>query len=82
MADLSRRFDHIEKDVVELILADILCLRYPPKIPTHTEYTLESDDGTVLTNSMVYPSLEASQTILNSTMKDHDIPRNYMANLT
>ena len=62
--------------------SDIICKKYPPKIPTHTEYTLISDDGTVDTNSLSYPSLQSHQSTLNSTMQDTDIPRNYMANLT
>ena len=71
---------------------DILCESLPPKIPTNTEYSIETvpgvrdlvaDDGAVMVTSLVYPALERTQDYrMNSTMKDTDIPRNYMANLT
>ena len=42
-----------------------------------------ADDGAVIVTSMVYPALDRTQDYrMNSTMKNTDIPRNYMANLT
>ena len=65
------------------VTLDILCELPPPNIPTHTEYTLATDDGTVLINSLEYPALiRTSGLELNSTFNSSDIPQNYMANLT
>ena len=63
-------------------VTDITCDPEPPQIPTHTEYALASDDGTVVINSLEYPSLVRIQDqIVNSTMNNTLLPSNYMANL-
>ena len=55
-------------------------------IPTNPEYTLESDDGKVIINSLEYPTypdeIRTSNLVKNSTYANVDIPKNYMANLT
>ena len=63
---------------------DVLCEDLPPEVPTHEEYTLASDDGTVLINSVIYPTTVHSPTIVrkNSTYNNSLIARNYNANLT
>ena len=62
---------------------DITCDPEPPEIPTHTEYTLASDDGTIVINSLEYPSLVRTiNQKFNSTRNNTLLPRNYMANLT
>ena len=65
------------------VLLDITCIEEPPDIPTNVEYTLASDDGNVLINSLVYPSHQRTFNYkVNSTMNSTLLPRNYMANLT
>ena len=66
------------------INADILCDELPPEVPTHEEYTLASDDGTVVINSVIYPTISHSPTELtkNSTYNNTLIARNYNSNLT
>ena len=55
-------------------------------MPTHTEYPLSSDDGTVTINSLEYPVLpteiRTTDLVVDSTYNHSLIPRNYMANLT
>ena len=64
--------------------ADVLCDELPPEVPTHEEYTLPSDDGTVVINSVIYPTISHSPTVVtkNSTYNNTLIARNYNANLT
>jgi hypothetical protein len=60
-----------------------LCDEPPPDVPTHTEYTLPTYDGTVLINSMTYPEQQRTiNQLVNSSMAGSSIPRNYHANLT
>ena len=62
---------------------DIECSPLAPEIPTHTEYTLEKDDGYVIINSLVYPSLDRTTDLMKKSDYNNTlIPRNYMANLT
>ena len=65
-------------------LLDITCDPVAPAIPSHEEYTLPSDDGTVTINSVVYPTISNSPTTVtkNSTFDNKLITRNYNANLT
>ena len=69
-----------------ICLTDITCSPDPPIIPTHSEYTLISDDGTVTVNSLIYPVYPSENRIvdqvLNSTENNTLIPKNYMTNLT
>ena len=69
-----------------ICLTDITCSPDPPVIPTHTEYTLVSDDGTVTVNSLIYPTYPAeirvTDAVFNSTENNTMIAKNYMANLT
>ena len=69
-----------------ICLTDIECSPLPPMIPTNPEYTLESDDGKVIINSLEYPTypdeIRTSNLVKNSTFANVDIPKNYMANLT
>ena len=64
--------------------ADILCDELPPEVPTHEEYTLASDDGTVVINSVIYPTISQSPTTVskNSSYNNTLIAMNYNANLT
>ena len=65
------------------MLSDIICAKLPPQIPTHTEYSLTKDDGTVTASNLTYPSFERTNNFnMNSTIENIDIPRNFMANLT
>lgn len=59
-------------------LQDVVCPE-PPQIPNHPNYTLPSDYGHVVYQSMIYPQLTTNS---NSTTNFTEIPRNYMANLT
>ena len=74
--------------LVKLIfpILDISCNPAPPLVPTHTEYTLSEDDGTVTINSLEYPvlptDLRTTDLVVDSTYNHSLIPRNYMANLT
>ena len=81
---MLRRYEPIcFNKVHHILLIDITCIEEPPEIPTHTEYTLAKDDGTVFINSLVYPAYTRPyDTAMNSTMNRTLIPRNYMANLT
>ena len=67
-------------------LADVTCQPTPPAIPTDPEYTLASDDGHVIINSLDYPTHPTETRITNqkkiSNHSNLDIPSNYMANLT
>ena len=69
-----------------ICLTDITCQPEPPEIPTDPEYLLNSDDGTVTINSLVYPVLpfeeRSTNLVKRSDFSNLDIPRNYMANLT
>ena len=67
-----------------VINADILCDELPPEVPTHEEYTLASDDGTVVINSVIYPTISHSPTVFtkNSSYNNTLIARNYNSNLT
>ena len=62
-------------------LQDITC-PLPPEIPSHDDYSLPSDDGHVIYQSLIYPTLTDNSATVNSTVKNIDIPRNYMTNLT
>ena len=64
--------------------SDILCDELPPEVPTHEEYTLACDDGAVLINSLIYPTISHSPTTVskNSSYNNTLIARNYNANLT
>ena len=65
-------------------LMDIICEEFAPSVPTHEEYTLASDDGTVVINSVIYPTISNSPTFVtvNSTFNNEEIARNYNSNLT
>ena len=69
-----------------ICLIDITCSPDPPVIPTHTEYTLASDDGKITINSLVYPiyptKARTSNLEMNSTQNHLKFANNYMANLT
>jgi hypothetical protein len=67
-----------------ILFPDILCDKFAPSIPTDPEYTLASDDGTVLINSVIYPTVTNSPTTVtkNSTEDKTLITRNYHTNLT
>ena len=69
-----------------ICLTDVICSPDPPEIPTHTEYTLIEDDGTVTINGLTYPTYpqenRISNDVWNSTMNNLLIAKNYMANLT
>ena len=64
--------------------SDIQCDELPPEVPTHEEYSLPSDDGTVVINSVIYPTISHSPSVVtkNSTYNNTLIARNYNANLT
>ena len=55
-------------------------------MPTHSEYTLSNDDGTVTINSLEYPVLPAeirtTDLVVDSAYNHSLIPSNYHANLT
>lgn len=65
-------------------LEDINCPT-PPLVPSASDYTSESDDGSVTINSLEYPTypneIRTTNLILNYK-SSINIPRNYMANLT
>ena len=69
-----------------ICLEDITCSPDAPVIPTHSEYLLESDDGTVTINSLIYPTYPYEERfeniVFNSTYPNDLIDKNYMANLT
>ena len=68
-----------------ICLTDVICSPDPPIIPTHTEYTLVSDDGTVAMNGLIYPTYPIENRInevWNSSRNNTLIAKNYMANLT
>ena len=66
-----------------MFVSDMSCIPSAPEIPTHSEYTLESDDGTVTVNSLEYPSqIRTSNLVLTSKYNTTHIAKNYMANLT
>ena len=69
-----------------ICLTDVTCSPLPPVIPTDPEYTLTSDDGHVIINSLVYPTYptetRTSNLIKRSDFSNTDIPKNFMANLT
>ena len=67
---------------MKVLFLDILCDSLPAKIPTHTEYTDALDDGTVVAASLTYPSHSRTQSTRNSTLRNIDLPRNFLANLT
>ena len=60
------------------------CSPPAPDIPTNSEYSLPSDDGKVLVQSLEYPThpqYTRQEYLLNSTWTSQIIPRNYMTNL-
>ena len=67
-------------------LTDVSCSPPPPEVPSHSEYSLSSDDGTVTINSLQYPVIptetRTTDLVLDSTYNHSLIPRNFMANLT
>ena len=68
-----------------ICLTDVICSPDPPEIPTHTEYTLIKDDGTVTINGLTYPTYPQEikiSNVWNSSMNNKFIAKNYMANLT
>ena len=68
-----------------ICLTDITCSPDPPLIPTHSEYTLTTDDGSVTVNSIIYPtypSVNRFSEVFISTKNNTELPKNYMANLT
>ena len=69
-----------------ICLTDVTCSPDPPIIPTHSEYSLVADDGTVIVNSLIYPTYPSENRItdqvLNSTQNNTLIAKNYMTNLT
>ena len=69
-----------------ICLTDVICEPDPPLIPTHTEYALVSDDGTVTINAIIYPTYPVengiSNDVWNSTKNNTLVAKNYMANLT
>ena len=69
-----------------ICLTDVTCSPLPPVIPTDPEYTLVSDDGHVIINSVEYPTYPTearnSNLLKRSDFANTDIPKNYMANLT
>ncbi len=69
-----------------ICLTDVICEPDPPIIPTHTEFALVSDDGTVTINGLIYPTYPVenriSNDVWNSTKNNTLIAKNYMANLT
>ena len=69
--------------MISCIISDVLCAKAPPNIPTHQEYVLAKDDGTVLINSLVYPELTRTKDLLVNSSRDSSLlPRNFDANLT
>ena len=64
-------------------LEDVLCNDLPPEVPTHEEYTLPSDDGSVHIEALDYPEMKRTDIVYNSNQTNSTLlPRNYMANLT
>lgn len=63
-------------------LEDIECTEYPPEIPTSKEYILDKDDGKVIIEALLYPSLQDNSAVFNSSYNYTEIPRNYNVNLT
>ena len=61
------------------------CSPDPPDIPTHSEYSLPSDDGKVVIQTLEYPTHPTYNRMeyhLNSSWSSDLIPKNYMTNLS
>ena len=56
----------------------------PPPIPTHADYRLEEDDGSVVARSTPWPEADTvTQAVLyNSTTQPGTLPRNFNTSLT
>ena len=85
LPDGTFSFDNLRESWPTCI-EDVICDERPPDVPTHTEYTLSSYDGTVHVRAREYPVvtvLNRTDVIYNSMQTNSTLlPRNYMTNLT